>query len=269
MVLAAPALGYELVEALFPRGSRGGPAALLRLKPLVEAMPEPLFSTLLTRQSNAGKYLEGAIQEIHLDRLRNLPPFSSDEKIYFMTEEVDRQGVIRILHDLSHEAVGFDGLLDEAVRWIRPATDAVDGLPMDHLGLPISVRARFGLMRHLSFRQEIREVARQALLRQGHRIEAPAYFLVTTQNREPRGYFNVGRWHARLALTLSEMELGAQTLHLPMMVESSHASLNEIFKATAPEEPVLLVRFGRPEKKTWPKTSRRPIDQCFLKVGEA
>ncbi len=268
MVLAAPALGYELIETLFPRGTRGGPAALLRIKTVPETVPDPLFSTLLTRQSNAGKYREASIQEIHLDRLRNLPGSSTGEKIYFLTEEVDRQKLIRFLHDLSHEASGLDWLLDEAVRWIRPSADPLDGIPVGHLGLPVSVKTRFNVLRHFGYAREIREVARQTLLRQGHRIEAPVYLLMTTHNPTAPGYFNAGRWHARLALTLSEMELGSQTIHLPVSVESSRASLREIFKAAAPEEPVLLIRFGQPEKKIWPKTSRRPPDQCLLKAGE-
>jgi hypothetical protein len=266
MVLAAPALGYEIKEELFPDKGRSELTARLVLKALPEAVPETLFSALLTRQSHAGEYKEGSVGETHLDRLRSLQPFSTQEKIYLMTEEVDRQKLIQLLHDISHDGSGIKQMVDEGARWISPRSDGLEGLPMAHLGLPISVKVRFKALRYFGYSREIREVARQALLRQGHGIGAPAYLLMTTQNAAPQGYFNAGKWHARLALTLSEMELGSQTLHLPVFLESSHAALRQMFNAAASEEPVLLLRFGQPEKKSWPKTSRRPPDQCFLKA---
>jgi hypothetical protein len=267
MVLASLALGYEIKEELFPDKVRPELAARLVLKILPESVPETLFSALLTRQSHAGKYKEGSVGETHLDRLRSLPPFSAHEKIYLVTEEVGRQKLNQFLHDLSHEGSGNQKLVEEGARWITPRSNPLEGLPMAHLGLPISVKARFAALRYFGYGREIREVSRQALLRQGHGTEAPAYLLMTSQNPTHQGYFNAGRWHARLALTLSEMELGSQTLHLPILLESGHAGLREIFQAGTPEEPVLLIRFGQPEKNRWPKTSRRPAEQCVLRVG--
>ena len=268
IVLAGPALGYEIQETLFPRGDQEGPAALLLIKPLAEAMPETLFGTLLTRQTNAGKYLERSVKEIHLDRLKAMPPFSSSEKIYLVTEDAGRQTLIQLLHDLSHEGSGFEWLVEEEERWIRPSTNPLDGLPLDHLGLPLSTGIRFACLKPFFYAKEIREVARQALLRQGHRIEAPAFLLMTTQNPTSRGYFNAGRWYARLALTLTDMEIACQSLHLPIAMADKRGQLNALFQAAGFEEPVLLMRFGQPEKKIWPKTSRRPIDQYFLENGE-
>src|SRR5580658_5827042 len=63
MALAAPALGYELKEHLFPWN---GVAAQLTLKALPEAMPESLFSSMLIRQTHSGRYRENALEEIHL-----------------------------------------------------------------------------------------------------------------------------------------------------------------------------------------------------------
>ena len=268
IVLAGPALGYEIQETLFPRGDQEGPAALLMIKPLSEAMPETLFATLLTRQTHAGKYMEGSVKEIHLDRMKAIPSFSPAEKIYLLTEDAGRQTLIQLLHDLSHEGSGFEWLVEEEERWVRPSTNPLDGLPLDHLGLPLSTRIRFACLKPFSYGSEIREVARQALLRQGHRIEAPAFLLMTTQNPTPRGYFNAGRWYARLALTMTDMEMACQNLHLPIAMADQRGQLNAFFQAPVLEEPVLLMRFGQPEKKIWPKTFRRPIDECFLKGGE-
>jgi hypothetical protein len=185
-----------------------------------------------------------------------------------LTEETGRQKLVQFLHDLSHEGSGNKEMVEEGARWITPRSGALEGLPMAYLGLPISVSARFKALRYFGYGREIREVSRQTLLRQGHGIEAPAYLLMTGQDPTPQGYFNAGRWHARLALTLSEMELGSQTLHLPVSLEPGHAGLRELFQAGASEEPVLLLRFGQPEVKKWPKTSRRPAEQCVLRPSE-
>ncbi len=93
IVLAGPALGYAVQEALFPQDHSGKkiiPAAGLKLQPVSEVMPEPLFSTLLIRHSHAGAYKPGSVGDIHLERLRVLPAFSGQEKIYFMTEDSRR-----------------------------------------------------------------------------------------------------------------------------------------------------------------------------------
>jgi hypothetical protein len=261
MVLAAPALGYELKEDLFPGK---GLAVRLALKALPEAIPESLFSSMLVRQTHSGKYREASVEEIHLDRLRALPSFSSQEKIYFVIEKRDRQDLFRFLHEVSHEGALQSALIGEGARWVRPG-DAEDGLPLGHLGLPISVKFRFAFLHYLFYQREIEEVARQTLLRQGHGIEAPAFLMMTTSNPGPPGYFNAGRWHARLALTLSEIEMASQTLHLPVTLNSTHDRLREIFEAGPLEEPVLLLRFGQPEKKNWPRTFRRAVEESFQK----
>src|SRR5260221_9309801 len=46
MVLAAPALGYEIKEELFPGESPRGWVARLALTPLPETVPETLFSVI-------------------------------------------------------------------------------------------------------------------------------------------------------------------------------------------------------------------------------
>ncbi len=134
---------------------------------------------------------------------------------------------------------------------------------MAHVGLPISVKARFGLLRYLAPGKELKEVARQTLLRQGHGIEAPAFLLMTTRNPGPAGYLNAGRWAQRILLTLNEMELGFQILHLPVSLAFCHKDLGQRFGAEAGEEPVLLVRFGQHESKLWPLTHRRPIEEVL------
>ncbi len=261
MILAAPALGYEVEADFFPPK---GPTALLRLKPMAEAMPESLFPSLLIRQTHAGKYKEKSVQELHLERLRNVASFSEKEKMYFVTEAEQRDQLISLLHDASHEGAGSQALIEEVAQWIRPSSGAHEGLPMGHLGLPISVRTRFMVLRYFSLAKEIKEVARQTLLRQGHLIEAPAFLLLTTGSPNSKSYFNAGRWHTRLTLTLSEIELGAQTLHLPVVLKTVHPKLLEIFKTPQGEEPVMLIRFGQPEKKAWPRTFRRPLSESLI-----
>ena len=262
LALAAPALGYELKESFFPQKAPGL-AARLELKALAETMPDPLFSALLTRQTHAGKYKAGSVQEIHLDRLRHLPFFSGREKIYFAAGEPALSNLTLLLHDVSHEGSGDAALVEEGARWLTPKAEAAEGVPLDALGLPISVKTRFSLLRYFGYGREIKEVSRQALLRQGHGIEAPAFLLVTTTNPAPEGYFKCGRAFAQLALTLSELELGSQALHLPITLASRHSELRGIFGAGESEEPVLLLRFGQPLDKKWPKTSRRPVEQCI------
>lgn len=259
MALAAPALGYELKEHLFPGN---GVVAQLTLKALPEAMPESLFSSMLIRQTHSGKYREGLLEEIHLDRLKALPAVSAQEKIHFIMEEQERKNLIQLLHDLSHKGALQPTLIEEGARWMRP-DDGEDGVPLAHIGLPLSVKVRFALLRHLFYQKEIREVARQTLLRQGHGIEAPAFLLMTTSDPSAQGHFNAGRWHARLALTLSEIELASQTLHLPVTLDAARDRLREMFKAGKSEEPILLLRFGRPETKDWPRTHRRPAPDAF------
>jgi nitroreductase len=268
MVLAGPALGYEVKEELLLGDStphENTLVARLTLKAATDVAPDPLFSTLLIRQTHSGKYKEESVQEIHLDRLRKLEPFSPNEKIYFITEKSALQTLLQLLHDVSHEGSQKQDLIEEGARWINPGSKPLEGLPMIHLGLPLSVKARFSVMRYFGYVREMREVARQTLLRQGHRIEAPAFLLMTTENPTPFGYFNAGRWHARIALTLSEIELAAQTLHLPMVLPSRYPRLKEIFGVSSNEEPVLLLRFGQPERKAWPRTFRRPVEQCVYK----
>ncbi len=268
IVLAGPALGYEVHEKLFPQGLSGKklfPAARLELKPVSEVMPEPLFSTLLIRHSHAGAYKPGSVADIHLERLWVLPAFSDQEKIHYMTEEAKRKELSLLLHDLSHEGSRKTAMVQEGARWITPKTNGPEGLPVAHIGLPISVKARFAFLRYLALGKEIQEVARQALLRQGHGIEAPAFLLMTTRNPGPLGYLNAGRWTQRILLTLNEMELGFQILHLPISLEFCHAELRQRFGAAEGEEPVLLVRFGQPENKKWPHTHRRPVEQTLLK----
>lgn len=264
MVLAASALGYEAAEALFPEGEDSdGPVARLSLRALSEALPAALFSAMGVRHTHAGPYREGTVQPVHLDRLRNLPPFSDREKIYFVTEDVQRRRLQEALHDLSHQGALNKDLIEEGARWITSRKAPAEGLSLGPLGLPVSVKARFALFRRLWYGREIREVARQALLRQGHGIEAPAFLVATTRNPRPRGFLNAGRWHARLALTLSEMELGAQALHLPVTLDSGRAFLREILSAEAGEEPVLLLRFGKPISPVWPRTFRRPVKEVL------
>jgi hypothetical protein len=270
IVLAGPALGYEVHETLFPQGSSDKklvPAARLELKPVSEVMPEPLFSTLLIRHSHAGAYKPGSVADIHLERLRVLPAFSDQEKIYFMTEESKRKELSLFLHDLSHEGSQKIAMVQEGARWITPKLDGEEGLPMAHIGLPISVKVRFAFLRYLAFGKEIKEVARQALLRQGHGIEAPGFLLMTTRNPGPLGYLNAGRWAQRILLTLNEMELGFQILHLPISLAFCHGDLRQRFGASDGEEPVLLIRFGQPENKKWPPTHRRPVEQTLITGG--
>jgi hypothetical protein len=204
------------------------------------------------------------VGDIHLARLRVLPAFSDAEKIYVVTEDAPRQALSLQLHDLSHEGCLKAAMVMEAARWITPKTEGFEGLPMAHIGLPISVKVRFAFLRHLAFAKELREVARQALLRQGHGIEAPAFLLMTTRDPGPAGYLNAGRWAQRILLTLNEMELAFQILHLPISLSFCHADLRQRFGAPEGEEPVLLIRFGQPENKKWPPTHRRPVEELLL-----
>jgi hypothetical protein len=154
--------------------------------------------------------------------------------------------------------------VEEAARWVTPSSKAPEGLPFVFLGLPISVRVRFSLLRYFNPLGEIREVARQTLLRQGHGIEAPAFLCVTTRRPNPAGYFQCGRQWLKLSLTLHEIDLCSQTLHLPLTLTSSHEKLKELFKAKEGETPALLMRFGKPLKSQWPSTSRRQVEECLL-----
>ncbi len=265
IALAGPALGYEVQMVLFPPAAPGQPqpVARLSLKPLSEVMPEPLFPTLLIRHSHAGAYKQGTVAEIHLERLRALLPPSGPEKIHIMVEDAQREALIPFLHDLSHEGSQSAALVEEGARWISPKPQAEGGLPMASIGLPLSVKARFVLLHFLNLRGELKEVSRQTLLRQGHQIEAPAFLLMTTSNPNPAGYLNAGRWCQRIMLTLNEMELGFQTLHLPLSMASRHGELNMHFGAAGGEEPVWLARFGQPESKNWPRTHRRPVQESL------
>ena len=264
MTLAAPAMGYRLKESLFPDGATPGLAARLTLEPQAETMPEPLFSTLLTRQTHAGKYKPGTVMDIHLARLRHGGTPSPEEAIYFASSEPSLSALQGLLHDLSHEGSMDPGLVREGADGITPSRESREGLAMETLGLPISVKARFNLLRFFGFRREMREVARQALLRQGHGIEAPAFLLASTRDPSPRGFFRCGRWQARLALTLSELELGSQALHLPITLVSRHSTLKGLFGAGESEEPVFLLRFGQPEAKKWPQTSRMAVEAALI-----
>jgi len=261
MILAAPALGYEVELSMF---TNERVVASLKLKPMTETLPESLFTSLLIRQTHAGFYKENSVQELHLERLRNVPAFSARERLHFLNSEKDREKLISLLHDLSHEEAGNSTLVEEAVHWIKPQPDALEGLLLRCLGLPVSIKMRFAFLRHFSYAREIKEVARQALLKQGHGAEAPAYLLMTTQMPERESYFNAGRWYIRLALTLSEIELGAQVLHLPTTLKRAHPSLLKLFKASHAEEPVLLLRFGQPADKKWPKTYRQPLFEKLI-----
>jgi nitroreductase len=260
IILAAPALGYEIEPFLFPKADV---VASLRLSPMTETTPENLFPSLLIRQTHAGHYKKNSVQPLHLERLLNVPAFSAHEKLYVLNSDVVPKQLIPFLHDLSHEGALNQILINEGARWIRTKPEAGDGLPLTHLGLPISVKARFALLRYLFFKKEVKEVARQTLLRQGHLVDAPAFMLITVQKSGKEDYLNAGRWYARLALTLSEIELGAQTLHLPITLKTAHASLLDFFKASPNEEPVFLVRLGQPLEKKWPKTPRRPLSQSI------
>ncbi len=254
MVLAAPALGYEIELSLFPRE---GAVASLKLKPMNETMPENLFPSLLIRQTHAGLYKESSVQPLHLERLLNIPAFSPNEKIYVLNSDVIQKQLIPFLHDLSHEGALHQTLIDEGARWVRTEPEAGDGLPLGYLGLPISVKTRFAFLRYLFYKNEVKEVARQILLRQGHLVDAPAFMLMTVKTFDKESYLNAGRWYTRLALTLSEIELGAQTLHLPITLKTAHVPLLDFFKASPHEQPVFLVRLGQPFEKKWPKTFRR------------
>ena len=160
---------------------------------------------------------------------------------------------------MAHVGMARQDLIEEGARWMRDDAEMEDGLPLDHLGLSISVKIRFAVLRYLFREKEIKEVARQVLLRQGHFVDAPAFVLMTIQTPYKENYLNAGRWYARLALTLSEIELGAKTLHLPITLKTAHAPLLDFFKSSPDEEPVLLVRLGQPVEKNWPKTARRPV----------
>ncbi len=254
MALTAPAMGYELLWDLFPDQ---GTMVRLKLKALPEAAPDNLFSSLLTRQSHAGKYKEGSLGDTHLDRLKAVPATSDNENLHLVTGAEASRKISALLHDLSHEASQDEFLWEEATRWTKPSSDAAEGVPMKAFGLPISVMTRFAFLRFWSYRKELREVARQVLLRQGHGVEAPGFLLLTSSKPGRESYFNAGRWWARLALTLSEMELGSQTLFLPITLKKTHQPLREIMGAPANEQPLLLARFGQPVDKKWPRTNRR------------
>ncbi|HUO57777.1 MAG TPA: hypothetical protein VMV05_06335, partial [bacterium] len=262
ILIAAPALGYEVVTVVMPRGE-AGPAALLRLKPLPEAAPESLFSTLLTRQSHAGKYLEEAVGEVQLDRLRGILTASSTEKIHLLTNSSQRQELVGYLHDLSHEFAAL--YAPEVAGWLRTEPEPPEGVPLEVLGLPISSHWRFKLLSPFGYSREILEAARQAILRQGHGIEAPAYLLMTTPQPGPRGYLEAGRAAARILLTLSEIELASQTLTLPLGTREGHECLREIFSSGPGVEPVLLLRLGKPAHKSWPRTFRRPLEDSLMR----
>jgi hypothetical protein len=268
MVLAGSALGYEVQLSLFPPpdpANGPAPVARLTLLPLLEVMPEGLFSTLMIRHTHAGSYKSGSVGEIHLDRLRALAPYSNGEKIHIANEDSKRRELTQFLHDLSHEGSQKAAMVKEGSRWITSPPRAEEGLPIESLGLPISVRVRFAFLRFLAFQRELREVARQALLRQGHGIEAPAYLLMTTQNPGPAGYLHAGRWMENILLTLNQMELGVQALHLPISLAFCHPELRRIFGAGEEEEPLLLLRFGQPEQKAWPRTHRRKIMESLIR----
>jgi nitroreductase len=254
IALAAPALGYEAVPTLFPNE---GTMVRLQLKALPEAAPENLFSSMLIRQTHAGKYKEESVADLHLQRLKKVPSASDHEKIYFVMGSEASTKVATLAHDLAHEASADDFQLEEATRWTKSSSHATEGVPMKAIGLPISVTTRFAFLRHWSFRNELKEVARQFLLKQGHGVEAPAYLLMTTDRPGRESYVQGGRWWVRLALTLSELELGSQVLSLPITLKKGHQPLREIFGAPANETPLLLIRFGQPVEKKWPRTNRK------------
>jgi|GEM_PF-2393708 len=268
MVLAGPSMGYDIEVELFPKASavnQPAPAVRCFLKPVVEVMPEPLFSALLIRHTHAGAYKPGTVADVHLQRLKALTPLSHQEKIHVMVEDLKRTELAGLLHDLSHEGAQKTAMVKEGARWIKPQSHVETGLPMAHIGLPISVKARFAFFRHLAYEKEIKEVARQTLLRQGHGVEAPGYLLLTTENSSPLGYVKAGRYLERIMLTLNEMELAFQTLHLPIALPFCHGDLRERFGAGPSEEPVSLLRFGQPENKHWARTHRRRLEESLQK----
>jgi hypothetical protein len=266
IVLAAPALGYVTKEVVLPRGE-AGPAALLALKPLPEAEPDPLFSSLLLRQTHAGKYQPGSVADIHLERLRHVSPFSSRERIHFLAEE-KREKFTALLHDLAHEMVQDPAWVEETVRWMDP-DNGVEGLLLSSIGLPISAKVRHAVLRRFFPMNETVELARQVILRQGHGIEAPGFLLLTTEDASPKGYLNAGRWYSRLALTLSEIELGSQALLTPIARWGKHPELRDYFGSGEREEPVLCLRFGHPLSKRWPRTGRRPLSESLISDGKS
>ena len=140
IALAAPALGYEVIFSLFPDQ---GTMVRLRLKALPEAAPENLFASMLTRQTHAGKYQEGPVADLYLERLKNTSSTSGHEKIHFASGVEASRKIAALLHDLSHAATQNGFLLEEAVRWTKPSTHAPEGMPMAALGLPISGTTRF------------------------------------------------------------------------------------------------------------------------------
>lgn len=255
MALAAPSLGHMLKVEAFPEGPNG-PAARLTLSHPGEVMPEPLFTSLLNRHSHAGAYAPEKPAEVQLDRLKLFPAPSAEEKVHLLIEEPKVADFVKWLHDLSHEASQDKALVEEGARWIRPNASDPTGLPMDFLALPISVKVRFALLRYFNYAKEIREVSRQALLKQGHGVEAPAYLLITTTRPGYLGFFESGRYLEGLQLTLTDMDLAFQCLYPPVGLRHFRGELQGFFGAGEKQDPVALLRFGKPLKKDWPISSR-------------
>ncbi len=96
-----------------------------------------------------------------------------------MTEETQRRELSLLLHDLSHEGCQKAAMVTEAARMdeATPKTGGWEGLPLAHVGLPISVKARFGLSEGTwPPGKELRKSARQTLLTPGSRNRSPRRF---------------------------------------------------------------------------------------------
>jgi hypothetical protein len=226
-------------------------------------MPEPLFTSLLNRHSHAGAYTSQKPAEVQQDRIKLFPAPSAEEKVHLLIEEPKVADFVKWLHDVSHEASQDKALVEEGARWIRPNPSDPTGLPMDFLGLPISVKVRFALLRYFNYQKEIREVSRQALLRQGHGVEAPAYLLVTTTRPGYLGFFESGRYLQGLQLTLTDMELAFQSLYPPVGLRHFRGDLQAFFGAPEKADPVALLRFGQPIQKRWFLSGRRSVEESL------
>ena len=250
LIVAAEQFGFRHTVVYQPDWRDEEVAAVLAFRPGGHASPERrrlTLSTLLSRRSAHGRFLERELSTADMDALRLCLADDRDLELSLATEPECRravQGLHRLAHEIAFANPAYRG---ELADWVE---GGAFGTPWPLSKLGRAAIASGGMARRL---------ARLDAIAVG---STPLLILISSRVEDRPSQIRSGQLLERLWLTSTARGLGFQPLSAALEVRSLRAGISGVMGARFPWAQQ-LVRIGHPRHSPGHRTPRRPLDEVI------